>query len=370
MILQCNPKASYLTRKNEIDGAVKRVLESGWYILGDEVDSFEREFAAYIDVSHAIGVASGTDALELAIRAGGIEGDDIVVTVSHTAVATAAAISRAGVNPLFTEIDPQYFTMDPGRLRDLLKSKHGENVKAIIVVHLYGQLADMPSILDIASEYDLIVIEDCAQAHGAQLHGKQAGAWGHFGCFSFYPTKNLGGVGDGGCITVNDESLASKVKLLREYGWRERYISDLKGTNSRLDELQAAILRAKLPCLDNDNQRRREIAGIYETGLAGTGLSLPKNRQGSTHVYHQYVVRSDMREQIRCQLNKRGIGTLVHYPVPIHRQPAFCEERYTPIPLSLTEETAAQVFSLPIYPELSNDEVIAVIDSINAIKIG
>ena len=276
-IPQANPKAGYLALKTEIDAAIHRVMESGWYILGGEVREFEKEFAAYVGMPHAVGVASGTDALELALRGFKIGSGDLVFTVSHTAVATVAAIERCGATPVLIDIDPQTFTISPDQLEQTAKElsqtpRFAKCLKAIIPVHLYGHPADLPAILDIARKYGMVVIEDCAQAHGAKLQNRMVGSWGDIGAFSFYPTKNLGCFGDGGMLVCKDLKIAERVRALREYGWQERYLSSFPGINSRLDELQAAILRVKLAKLDENNQRRREIAGIYDGALATTAV--------------------------------------------------------------------------------------------------
>ena len=263
MIPQTDPRASYLEHKAEIDTAIQRVLDSGWYILGKEVDAFERAFAAYVGITHAIGVANGTDALELALRACGIGPGDLVFTVSHTAVATVAAIELVGATPVLVDIDPATYTLDPNCLEAALAHPPAGRPKAVIPVHLYGQPADMPAILELVRRYDLYIIEDCAQSHGAKLAGRMTGSWGDIAAFSFYPTKNLGALGDGGMVVTKDHDLAEKVQLLRQYGWKKRYVSEYPGGNSRLDELQAAILHSKLPYLDLENHRRREIASQY-----------------------------------------------------------------------------------------------------------
>lgn len=366
MILQSNPKANYLAHKTEIDTAVKQVLESGWYILGKEVSLFEQEYAANMGTAYAVGVASGTDALELALRAGGIGQGDFVVTVSHTAVATAAAIARTGARPLFVDIDSDTFTMDPQQFENLLSGWKHKKPKAVIPVHLYGQAANMPEILAIARQYDLFVIEDCAQAHGATLHSKKVGSWGDIGCFSFYPTKNLGSLGDGGIVTTNDKKLAEKLTWLREYGWRERYISDIPGgINSRLDELQAAILRIKLPHLEAENESRRRVAQIYTRMLSeNQNIVLPKIAAANKSVYHQYVIQVKERDALRSSLKEQGIGTLIHYPVPIHQQTAFSDVEFSPLPLPYTEQAVAQILSLPMYPELTSEQVERVANTI------
>jgi len=352
-----NPKAQYLAHKQEIDDAVRRVLESGWYILGDEVRAFEEEFAAYLGVSHSVGVGNGTEALHLALVACGIGHGDEVVTVSHTAVATVAAIELAAAKPVFVDIDPVTYTMDP----DLLEKGITSKTKAVIPVHLYGHPAPMEDILTIARDYGLCVIEDCAQAHGATYRSKRVGSFGDMACFSFYPTKNLGALGDGGAVVTSDPELAEKARLLREYGWAERYVSHIPGWNSRLDEVQAAILRVKLKHLDFDNSNRIKLAELYSEGLFETDIALPMVQKGAVHVYHLHVIRVKERGSLQTYLRSKDIGATVHYPVPVHLQPA-----YEKIAVSLphTEIAAREVLSLPMYPELTENQVQFVIDSI------
>jgi dTDP-4-amino-4,6-dideoxygalactose transaminase len=362
MIPCSDPHAQYLSYKNEIDKAIRHVVESGWYILGEEVKAFEAEFASYLGIDHGIGVGSGTEALHLAIKACGIGIGDEVITVSHTAVATVSAIELAGATPVFVDIEPDYYTMDP----DLLKKAITNKTKAIIPVHLYGQAADLERILAIAREHNLRVIEDCAQAHGAVYKGKRVGAWGDISCFSFYPTKNLGALGDGGLVATNDAELAHRARFLREYGWTERYISSLQGWNTRLDEIQAAVLRIKLRGLDKDNNFRQRVAETYAIGLEGEGLFLPPCRQDVNHVYHLYVVRSKKRNELQAYLKSREIGSLIHYPAPVHLQPAY-KSRITGSDCLLhTERIVQEILSLPMYPELSSQDVQTVIRAINA----
>ena len=362
---QTDPRAGYLAYQPEIDAAIAQVLESGRYILGQQVTAFEQAFAAYLGVAHAIGVASGTDALNLALRACGVGPGDAVVTVSHTAVATVAAIELAGATPVLVDIDPVTFTIDPHRLEAAIKtyksrgpSEANGHLKAIIPVHLYGHPADMPAMMEIARRYELDVIEDCAQAHGATIQGRRIGGWGHIAAFSFYPTKNLGALGDGGAVVTNDSHLAEQVRLLREYGWRERYVSALAGMNSRLDEIQAAILQVKLTYLDQENARRRELARLYDDLLATTSLALPQCRAGVEHVYHQYVVRSQQRDELRSFLKDNSVGTLIHYPAPVHVQPAYQKRAIiAPGGLPYTEQVCREIVSLPMYPQLTVSQV-------------
>ena len=310
-----------------------------------------------------MGVANGTDAIALALRTFGIGFGDRVATVSHTAVATVAAIEMVGAAPVFVDICSDTYTMDPEALARTLET--AEPIKAVIVVNLYGHPADVPSIRQIADRFDVRLIEDCAQSHGAKLNGHFVGSMADAATFSFYPTKNLGAVGDGGMVVAADREYLERVRMLREYGWGRRYVSDLPGVNSRLDELQAAILRVKLPYLDAGNQRRAAIAAAYDRGLANTGLVLPAQRLGATHVYHQYVVRYDDRDRLRTGLKQKGIDTNIHYPVPVHRQPAYAQ-RFAPAPWALekTETVVDQILSLPMYPELSDVMVTTIVDAI------
>jgi dTDP-4-amino-4,6-dideoxygalactose transaminase len=370
-IPQTDPRANYLAHREEIDAAIAAVLEGGRYILGREVAAFEAEFATHIGIRHALGVASGTDALDLALRAVGIGTGDVVFTVSHTAVATVAAIERCGAVPVLVDIDPATYTMDPNHLEGTVKALVDGRLSAVtgrpsavVPVHLYGHPADMPAILEIAGCYNLRVIEDCAQAHGAVLRGHKVGTWGHLAAFSFYPTKNLGALGDGGAVVTDDTGLAERVRLLRQYGWRQRYVSEVAGSNSRLDELQAAILRVKLRYLDQENARRREIAQAYDRLLVDTGLGLPDCWPAAEHVYHQYVVRTLWRDALRVYLREHGVSTLIHYPQAVHQQPAYAGRLLTNGCLPHSEQAAAQVLSLPMYPELTDAQVAQVAEAI------
>ena len=371
-IPQTNPRAGYLARQAEIDAAIARVMTVGSYILGPEVTAFETEFAAFVGVPNAVGVANGTDALTLALRAAGIGPGDVVVTASHTAGATVAGIELAGATPLLVDIDPLTFTLDPEALAAALaRPPAGVNraaIRAVVPVHLYGQLCDMPAIGAIAAREGLIIVEDCAQAHGATLDGRPAGAWGTAAAFSFYPTKNLGAFGDGGAVVTDDAALAARLRALREYGWRQRTIASEpgpgRGMNSRLDELQAAILRVKLPFLRADNQRRAAVAARYDAGLAGAAVTPPRRRPVATHVFHQYVIRAAGRDQLRERLQAQGIGTLIHYPVPVHRQPTY--EGRVPVAGTLTHTEAAcrEILSLPMFPELGEADVERVVAAV------
>jgi dTDP-4-amino-4,6-dideoxygalactose transaminase len=364
LIPAADPKAAYLAHREEIDEAVRAVLESGWYILGKEVSAFEKEFAAYLGADHGIGVGSGTDAIQLALRACGIGPGDGVVTVSHTAVATVAAIDLTGAEPVLVDIDPATFTMDPNRLEETLKARGDKRIRAVVPVHLYGHPANMDAILDLARRFGLYVIEDCAQSHGALYQGKKTGSMGHFGAFSFYPTKNLGALGDGGACVCGDAELAEKARLLRQYGWRKRYTSEFRGTNTRLDEIQAAILRIKLRYLDSDNERRRRIAATYRAGLAGTDWILPCEGIGIRHVYHQYTVRTPRRDEVHKTFQDREVGTAILYPSPVHRQPGYAGTiRIGAGGLTQSEIVCRDLLCLPVYPQLTDQRVSAVIDA-------
>jgi len=359
LLLPSNPKANYLAHKEEIDAAIDRVLDSGWFILGKEVESFEVEFANYIGAKHAVGAASGTDALELALRACDVGPGDEVITVSHTAVATVAAIDLCGAAPVLVDILPESFTLDPALLEGAITPR----TKAILPVHLYGHPASMDDIAEVAAKHGLRVIEDCAQSHGAKWKGKTTGTWGDIGAFSFYPTKNLGALGDGGAVVTDDAELAERCRLVREYGWKERYVSAIAGMNTRLDEVQAAILRVKLKHLDVENELRKSLAGIYDEKLPATELGLPIPPADGEHVYHQYVVRSAARNELRQYLKENEIGSLIHYPVPVHRQPAYADLRCASS-MAQTEKAVQEILSLPIYPELSEEAVRGVAEAV------
>jgi dTDP-4-amino-4,6-dideoxygalactose transaminase len=354
-----NPAAQYLSHQAEINAAIAAVLDGNRYILGPQTQAFEQEFAAYLGVAHAVGVGSGTEALHLALRACHIGAGDEVITVSHTAVATVSAIELAGAVPVLVDIDPVTYTIDP----QLIERAITPRTKAIIPVHLYGGAAHLQPIVDLARKYDLKLIEDCAQAHGARYADRVVGSYGDVACFSFYPTKNLGAIGDGGLVATNDPQIAENLNLLRQYGWRERYVSEVAGWNTRLDELQAAILRVKLRYLDEDNAKRRALAAIYDEQLAGV-VTLPIELENTRHVYHLYVIRYAQRDALMAFLRERGIGTAIHYPVPIHLQPAYRGRLGDAGSLPETEKAAREIVSLPMYPELSAEEVQTVAQAI------
>lgn len=363
-IPQCSPLASYLAQAADINTAIAETLRAGRYILGPAVTSFEHAFADWVGVTSCLGVANGTDAIEIALRASEIGPGDIVVTTSMSAVATVAAIRRSGAVPLFADVDENYGLIDAASVEELC-SRHEYRVRAIVPVHLYGRCADMEAIMEIAQRHSVVVIEDCAQAHGATFEGRKAGTFGDAGCFSFYPTKNLGAMGDGGAIVTNHASLRERARLLREYGWVNRYISDIEGGNSRLDELQAAILSVKLRNLDADNDARRSIAAVYREGIRHRDVSIPP-ASDEGHVYHQYAVRTDFRDSLQKHLASLGVGSLVHYPAAIHEQPAYSSPTYAPLPLPRTERWSATTLSLPMFPQLSTSDALRVVQAVNS----
>jgi dTDP-3-amino-3,4,6-trideoxy-alpha-D-glucose transaminase len=335
----------------ELGAAAERVLASGWYILGPELEAFEAELAAYHGVPHAVGVANGTDAIELALRALGIGEGDEVITVAHTAVATVCAVERAGATPVLVDVDETTCTMDPAAAAAAVTPR----TKAILPVHLYGHPAAMSALAGLAERHGLALVEDCAQCHGARVDGRIAGTIGHLGTFSFYPTKNLGAYGDGGAVITRDAGLAERLRRLRNYGQENRYHHAQRGQNSRLDEMQAALLRVKLPHLDEHNAIRRRLASEYSRRL--TGVATPGCRAGAEPVFHLYVVRHRRRDLLLTALAERGIGTLIHYPVPVHLQEAYRDLGYPPGSLPLTEQAAREVLSLPLYVGLAPEAV-------------
>ena len=422
IIPQADPGAFVRAHRQEIDAALARVLDSGRYIQGPEVQAFEEEFAAFAGIPHAIAVANGTEALWLGLLAAGIKPGDEVIVPSLTASATAAAVVQAGAVPVFVDVREGDLTMDP----DLIPPALTPRTRAILPVHLYGNPADLPALASLCERYNLLLIEDCSQAHGArprhlrpwqvcpsysrvERSRKQqqtksfssavdfgeslsVGTAGALGAFSFYPTKNLGALGDGGAVVTADAELAARVRLLREYGWQERYNSSVHGWNSRLDELQAAILRVKLAHLNNDTERRREIASQYLRGLDPVRYASLQPSKGAHGVYHLYVIRvksesddsrrrpksetsdsifevSERRKALRAHLAERGVGTAIHYPVPVHLQPAYSGHGRGPGSLPITEQACREILSLPIYPELSEEEVERVISAVNDFRV-
>jgi dTDP-4-amino-4,6-dideoxygalactose transaminase len=371
MVPQADPGASYRAHAAEIDAAVARALRSGWYILGAEGRAFETSFAAWLGAAHAVGCGNGTDALALALRALDVGPGSAVATVSHTAVATVAAIEMAGATPVLIDIDPVHYTMDPAELADVLAAPPPglPPIRAVIPVHLYGQAADMDAILPLCARHGVAVIEDCSQAHGATLGGRKLGTLGAIGTFSLYPTKNLGALGDGGVMATGDAALAARLAALRQYGWRTHYVSEDVGINSRLDEIQAAILSVKLRHLDAGNAARRAIAARYDAALAGTDLAPPARRPGAEHVFHQYVIRAPARDTLRARLREAGVGTGVHYPVPVHLQPAYAGRvALGPAGCRASAQAADEVLSLPMFPELTDAQVDAVCAALAAFR--
>jgi dTDP-4-amino-4,6-dideoxygalactose transaminase len=367
LVPQANPGAGYRALQSEIDAAVARVLQSGWYILGGEVRAFEAEFAAWLGTATAVGCGNGTDALAVALRALGIGPGMSVVTVSHTAVATVAAIEMVGATPVLIDIEPDYYTMDPDELAEVLDRPPAgvPPIRAVIPVHLYGQPAALEPIVAACRRHGVAVVEDCAQAHGATISGRKVGTFGEIATFSFYPTKNLGALGDGGMLATQDAKLGADIAALRQYGWRTHYISDAVGVNSRLDELQAAILRVKLRHLDAQNTRRQAIAATYDAALSATSLAAPARRAGVSHVYHLYVLRTPERAALQSRLREAGIGTGIHYPTPVHLQPAYGGRvALGPSGCRITEVQAGQVLSLPMYPELTDAQVARVCEAL------
>jgi len=346
-------KAQYASIKDEVMEAINGALEAARFVGGEQLASFEKDFAAYCGVKYARGVASGTDALHLALRALDIGNGDEVITTANTFIATAAAIVAAGARPVFVDIDPETYTIDPAMIEPAITCR----TKAIIPVHLFGQLADMQPIIEIARRHSLYVVEDAAQAHGARYHGARAGSIGDIACFSFYPGKNLGAYGDGGCITTNSSALAERIERLRDHGRITRYKHAVVGFNSRLDTLQAAILQVKLRHLDLWNSNRQRAASWYASELAGAGIKAPSVRDGATHVYHLYVIESQERDALQMRFNAAGVSTGIHYPLPIHLQPAFAYLGYRKGDLPHTEQIAHRLLSLPMYPELMPDQV-------------
>lgn len=345
----------------ETDAAVKRVMASGAYILAREVEAFEAEWANFCDVRAAAAVGNGTDAITLALRASGavrLGAQDEVITTPLTAAYTALAILNAGGAPVFADINPRTYTLDASAVEEAITPR----TRAVMPVHLYGQMADMPAICAVAARHNLFVIEDAAQAHGARLEGRNAGTYGHAAAFSFYPTKNLGAMGDGGAVVSNDPALIEKVKLLRQGGHPPALASEVEGRNSRLDEIQAAILRVKLKRLDDWNQQRRRLARLYDEKLEGTRASIPHARQASEHVHHLYVIEHPLREQLRAFLTARGIETMIHYPYLLHQQTLF-RHQAQPI-LSVAEQVQSNILSLPLYPQLRQEEAIEVANAV------
>ena len=369
MVTFLDLKALNARYREELIAAAERVIDSGWYILGAELAAFEAEFARYCDVEHCIGVGNGLDALALTLRAwqelGRLQHGDEVIVPSHTYIATCLAVTGSGLQPVLVEPDPASYNLCPDKIEAAITPK----TKAIIVVHLYGRLAPMPAIMAMAKRHGLLVLEDAAQAHGASMEGRKSGNWGDAAGFSFYPVKNLGALGDAGAVTTNDGALAEIVRALSNYGSQRKYENTYQGVNSRLDEIQAAMLRVKLRHLDDEIVRRREIAQAYAARIHHPAISSPIHRDATqasleSHVFHLYVIRTELRDALQAHLHASGVQTQIHYPIPMHKQRAYAG--WNPRKLPLAEALAAEVLSLPISPVMSDDEVDQVIQACNS----
>jgi dTDP-4-amino-4,6-dideoxygalactose transaminase len=366
MIPCANPLAQYQSNGEAIFAAVRRVLERGNYILGPEVEEFEKAFAMYCGVRHGIGVGSGTDALILALKALNVGPGDEVITVSHTAIATVSAILAVGATPVLLDIEPDYYCLSA----DSLNAAMSPRAKAVIAVHLYGQPADLEAIISFTKRKALHLIEDCAQSTGASYKGRRVGSYGDLACFSFYPTKNLGAIGDGGMVVTSDPSLAARVRRLRQYGWGEARKTVEPGMNSRLDEIQAAILNVKLRTLDLDNARRAEIAKRYAGAFLGLPMNLPAVRTDANHVYHLYVLQCNDRNGLKAHLAEQQIMAGIHYEIPAHRHGGYeSKSRLGLASLPITDRLVDRILSLPLYPELSNDDVNQVIEAVRSFYV-
>ena len=360
MILCSNPSEQFKSHQSEIEDVVISVMRGNSYVLGEQVKILERKFAEYIGVSSVIGVASGTDAIEIALRALNIGFGDEVITVSHTAVATIAAIEATGASAVLVDVDPKFYTLNPNQLQESLTNK----TKAIIAVHLYGQAADLDPIITFCNLNKIYLIEDASQAHGAKYNNKRLGSIGDIGCFSCYPTKNLGAIGDAGLVTTNNEELASRIRRIREYGWENR-VSMEPGRNSRLDELQAAILLIKLKYLDEDNQKRRDVAEFYFNKLSQYPILLPSIRGNGESVFHLFVIQVDDRNSLLSYLKQGGIIAGVHYSLPVHMHPAYKDRVIKSKDMIVTENIVNKIISLPIYPELSKSDAKKIVNRID-----
>ena len=350
----------YKAIQSEIDAAVQRVLLSGHFILGEEVNALEEEVAAFLGVQYAIGVASGTDALLIALRACGIRPGDEVLLPAYTFFASASSVFLAGAKPVFADIDPQTYCLDPNQVERCISPR----TRAIMPVHLYGQPVDMNALSTLASDHSFIMIEDNAQAFGAEYRGRKTAGIGKAGCLSFFPTKNLGGYGDGGMLVTNNLSVAEQARQLRTHGWKRKYFPEVLGYNSRIDALQAAILRAKLPHVAAWNERRRLLAQRYNQGLAGLGLGLPEQASGTYHVYHLYVIRSERRDQIQAALKIAGIASDIYYPQPPYLAKPCRSLGYQPGDFPAADAASRETLALPLYPELSFEQQDTIIETI------
>ena len=365
MIPLVDLKAQYESIEADIRGAISRVLEQAQFINGPEVARFEERFAEFCGCRYAIGVGSGTDALFLVLKALGIGPGDEVITTANTFIATAEAIVSVGAAPVFCDVDPIHFNMTARCLRASITP----NTRAVIPVHIYGQPAPMTEIMDVAREHSIKVVEDAAQAHGAEYFGRRIGTWGDAAAFSFYPAKNLGAYGDAGAVVTNDENLANTVRMMKDHGRSQKYLHDFPGVNSRLDNLQAAVLGVKLPHMEEWNEARRSIAAVYDSDLAEfTWLTVPREIDGGRHVYHLYVVQSNRRDELMAHLANQGIATGIHYPAPLHLQPAFAFMGHRTGDFPVSEKLCNSVLSLPMYPELDDRQVARVVAAIRALE--
>jgi dTDP-4-amino-4,6-dideoxygalactose transaminase len=355
-------KAQHDKIRGELDAAVAQVVDTSSFIMGPAVKEFETDYAAWCGCKHAIGCSSGTSALHLALQALGLGPGDEVVTIPHTFIATIEAVSQCGARPVFVDIDPETYTMDASQLEKAITGK----TKAVITVHLYGHPTDMDPIMKIAEKHGLKVVEDCAQAHGAEYKGKKVGTIGDIGCFSFFPAKNLGAFGDAGAVTTNDDALARTIKLTRNHGREGKYEHEMIGFNERIDTLHAAVLKTKLPHLTGWNDGRRANAAAYSAQLKGSSVSTPAEKDWAKHVYHLYVVRHAERDKLQAHLKEAGVATGVHYPMPLHLQPAYEFLGYRKGAFPATEKAAVEILSLPMYPELAAAQVSAVSEAIKA----
>ncbi len=353
----------FLLYQHEYEAAALRALRSGWYILGPELSAFEEEFSRFVGRNYCVGLNSGLDALTLSVRALEIGTGDEVIVPANTYIATVLAITENGATPIFVEPD-EYYNLDAEKIEAAITSR----TKAIMVVHLYGQAANMTQIADVAKKHNLPIIEDCAQSHGAAFAGITTGAWGIAGCFSFYPTKNLGAFGDAGAVVTNDEAFAKKLRMLRNYGSEVKYYNKLCGVNSRLDELQAALLRVKLSHLNELTKERQQIAKQYLSGIKNPQILLPKIRDKATHVYHQFVIRTQDRDSFQSYLKEHGIETVIHYPIPPHLAKCYEPLGHQRGDFPITEQYADEVLSLPMFNGMREEEITYVIETINGYK--
>ncbi|MCA1629197.1 MAG: DegT/DnrJ/EryC1/StrS family aminotransferase [Acidobacteria bacterium] len=356
-------QAQYRTIKGEIDAAIARVIESSSFVLGREVEAFEAAFAGYVGARFCVGVSNGTAAIQIALQACGVGAGDEVIVPANTFFASAEAVSTAGATPRFVDADPASYNIDPARIEAAIT----ERTRAILPVHLYGQSADLDPIFEIAARHNLIVIEDAAQAHGARYKGRRVGALARAGCFSFYPGKNLGAYGEGGAVVTDDREIARLARMLRDHGSERKYHHDIVGYNFRMEGIQGAVLAAKLPHLDNWNELRRRHAARYDELLANSGLTLPREEAYARHVYHLYVVLSDARDELQKSLAGAGVQTGIHYPVPVHLQPAYASLGHLPGDFPESERQAARVLSLPMFPELTGGQLARVAEAVNEV---